>query len=149
MCESGTSYYWETAPGNTADLIYTLYFRAKDDATGEVFADYNAQLLVNCLIQQSGDEALQILNLISELHDTVNAFIKSNTAPYTHQLQLHNYEINEHELARMDAGIKRVMAKKPYDEQTDEERLMRQRLKSVINNAKVNTVVSRINSSDK
>jgi hypothetical protein len=111
--EAGTSYHWDTAPANTAGFIYTLYFRAKDDRTGTLFADYNGQLVMNVRIQDEKQDAQEMLTIVKELHLSVNDYIKENIAPHQHKLYLHDYEINEHELARMEAGMLRLRDKRP------------------------------------
>jgi len=121
-CGSSNSMYWQTAASNANTLIYNIHFHAKDDQSGESFIEYKARLRCTVKIENEKEDALQMVKFIDEFHSSMNLFIKNNSFSYFSKLDLDQYQINEYNLSKMEAGIARLKDMMMDEDKSEDQR---------------------------
>ncbi len=130
-CGGDSGSHWRTSELNTNTFRYDLSFYAKDEQSGESFIEYKSRMVCTVKIENEKQDALQMLTLIKKFHASRNLFIKNNSLSHFSKLYLHEYQITEMGIIKMEASIDRLKDMELHENKSELEKEEEQEIEDI------------------
>jgi len=118
FCVGRCASHWVTSESDTATFIYHLKLIAYDLQSGESFIECKSEMTCTAKMEDEMQDALQMLGVIKEFHQSIKLFISNNSQSHSSKLSW-DYDDFAPDPQEMQVAIARLKDMKRHEDKTE------------------------------